>query len=613
MTKYFFKPESVDFIPSLPLIVAIIAISVFSSAALDTSHGFVDRVACSCLTILVSNFWYLVLTGMQCMRFRLHSLWHKIPRRQKKDLDTKKREAVIDDRRAVDDGSDIAQITGQCSVEALLCRTIEFRHGPREVRLFVSRKELWYILYPMSFAVFVLFYCIPIYDLSCMVSLVMGLMTKSSYDEYKRGIYWKRSTGRKVVFVFVTLCGLVCTSSLFVLGSVVARHGVVQHRSPGAGDATTANTTAAATPSPASRDATNMLGTLLHTETLDSGLRRGRANGSSSSSSDRNESETSLQDDIDLMHSVQVAFDAAYSASVQTPNLTQMLLVWSVCWTIPFFLGRTPESIRLPVVLEIMQPSLSCLASVVLCVACIVTPCGWMHRHLLNSPVFVAYVSLVAPAVWCAVYFLIKASRSRTTGHVCCILVLAAYIKLLHLIQARNNQSRAVQQVSVFVGCMCGLYAALMVLFIRMENKSIQMGWDTDQDEDDDRVYMSDGIGMNRGLSDDRQADTRSPRYCIEDVLERVTSDIEATELILSKTNSASVVLTKPVEVVPAPAAISVSVSLGPIVEQNEQFDAESDVEEGDVEHALLPETGAASTPTHLHPVRGKSNDKSSR
>jgi len=49
MSKYCFKPESVDLLPSLPLIVAIIAISVFLSAALDTSHGIVDRVACSCL------------------------------------------------------------------------------------------------------------------------------------------------------------------------------------------------------------------------------------------------------------------------------------------------------------------------------------------------------------------------------------------------------------------------------------------------------------------------------------------------------------------------------------------------------------------------------------
>jgi len=169
---------------------------------------------------------------------------------------------------------------------------------------------------------------------------------------------------------------------------------------------------------------------------------------------------------------------------------------------------------------------------------------------------------------------------------------------------------------------MCGLYAALTVVFIRMENKSIQMGWDTDQDEDDDRVYMSDGIGMNRGLSDDRQTDRRAPRYCIEDVLERVTSDIEATELILSKSNSscaasAGSVLTKPVEVVPPPAATSVP--LTPIVEQNEHFDTESDVEEGDIEHALLPaaaapaEPGAGSAPTHLHPVRAKTNNKTSR
>jgi len=88
---------------------------------------------------------YVTLTGIQCVTFRLECLWNQTQRREKIEQNEKKRGAIVDDRRQVDNSDDIALITGQYSIKTLLCNTVEFRHAPCEVRLFVSRKELWYI------------------------------------------------------------------------------------------------------------------------------------------------------------------------------------------------------------------------------------------------------------------------------------------------------------------------------------------------------------------------------------------------------------------------------------------------------------------------------------
>jgi len=235
-------------------------------------------------------------------------------------------------------------------------------------------------------------------------------------------------------------------------------------------------------------------------------------------------------DPTDIHTNVVMALNTAYTASMQTPNLTQLVFVWAVCSLVPFFLGNTPDSIRLPVLLETTQPAVSCIAALVLFLACSTSTRGWLPGALLANPALIAYICIAPLGVWCAIYFIFKASRSRTTGHVCCTMMVVAYLKLLHVTSLHQKHSHALQQVSIFVGCTCSLYAILIIFFTRMENKCIQMGWDASQDEegDEDDDYMSaDGRGI-------QNSSNTSPRYCIEDVLQRVTQDIKNTEYILS-------------------------------------------------------------------------------
>jgi len=521
--------------PSVPLLLAVTFISVFSTGTLGVSHGFVDRIACSCFTVIASNLWYVVLTGMQCLKFQLQCLCKGSAGRSKQQEQSKKRGAVVDDRGRGDTGDDVVVITGQYSLKTILCHTIEFRHAPREVRLFVSRKELWYTLYPTAFAVFVLFYCLPIYDVSCTVSLVVGLLCKSTYDELKRGAYWKRSTGRTMCFVFATLSGVLCATGLLVLSAVISRHSWGQ---------SSVNATAVATTAAQTRP-DNMIGTLLHGDGMENDFRRaGRLFRGNESSNFTEVVDRTVVEADNIGQDVRDALTTAYTASKQNPNLGQMIVVWAACSYIPFFLGHTPDSIRLPVLLEIIQPSISCMAAVVLFLACATSPHGWYAGHLLRNPSVVAYMCVVPLGVWCAVFFLIRASRAKTTAHVCCILMVAAYVKLLHVMSTFPARGHGLRSVSVFVGCVCGVYTFLTVVFIRMENKCIQMGWDTGQDDDDDldEDYDMDFSASNRPAHDGSQHyDDDGPihaRYCIEDVLQRVTNDIKTTEYILSNPSS---------------------------------------------------------------------------
>ena len=393
------------------------------------------------------------------------------------------------------------------------------------------------------------------YDISCTVSLITGLLSKSTYDEVKRGKHWKRGTGRQVCFALATMCGVVCLSGLFVLGIIVNRQAASVH--------TFANSSASATPLarvPTSNVSVhaqtipeNMLGTLLRNDIsgrVPGANRRAQAN-STNASVAVSSGNMSHQQPQQAGHGQTVSeatssdamsddfaatFTAAYKTSMQSPNIMQMIMLYAICSYVPFFLDRTPDSIRLPVLLEIVQPSVSCIAAVTLFVAS-----AFSHSHsdfvrngFMHSSGLVAYVCLIPTVVWCCIYFVIKAARTKTMSYVCGIFILVVYIKILHTTSTFPVKKHAVQQVSIFVGCMCALYIVFMTIFIRMENKCIQMGWDSRQDDEEDDDDMSyDGAGVN--LNDTHQV---SPRYCIEDVLQRVTQDIKTTEYILSHQNT---------------------------------------------------------------------------
>jgi len=244
-----------------------------------------------------------------------------------------------------------------------------------------------------------------------------------------------------------------------------------------------------------------------------------------------------------------------------------MLMLWSL-YT-PFFLAHIPKSTRLAVLLEIMQPSVTCLSAIGLFLCVLILGNGKDSIiALFESSAFIVYILFIAGSLWIGVYFVMKAFRNKTSSYVCCLLAIVTFFNLVYAVQAGVVNTHTIHSVSVVVGCMCVLYSVLTVTFIRMENKSIQMGWDTDADEEMlDVECLSDSDSSVHGHR-------ITLKYCIEDVLDRVLQDIEATETILTQQSK------------PLPP-----VSLDTVPEQeNLPNFTDSETVESDIEHALLPE-----------------------
>jgi len=187
---------------------------------------------------------------------------------------------------------------------------------------------------------------------------------------------------------------------------------------------------------------------------------------------------------------------------------------------------------------------------------------------LFESSAFIVYILFIAGSLWIGVYFVMKAFRNKTSSYVCCLLAVVTFFNLVYAVQAGGVNTHTIHIVSVFAGCVFVLYTVLTVTFIRMENKSIQMGWDTHADEEMlDLECLSDSDCSMHGHR-------ITPKYCIEDVLDRVSQDIEATETILTQQSK------------PLPP-----VSLDTVPEQENVTNfTDSETVESDIEHALLSE-----------------------
>ena len=206
----------------------------FSSVALPAEQLFAKQIVCCCLSVLVSIAYYITLTALQCLwsrAKRARSLSQNMnrpsaePRSQGAPLcgrgggappsdTTRQRSAFVDDMTSTIGTHDQSCIMQQYTVQSPLLRTIDFDHQMREIRLFVSREELWYTQYPVALACFIMFFCVPMCNIACLLALGIGFLTKNVYDERKRGVCWKRESNRSVLFVMIVLCAVLSVCSL---------------------------------------------------------------------------------------------------------------------------------------------------------------------------------------------------------------------------------------------------------------------------------------------------------------------------------------------------------------------------------------------------------------
>jgi len=165
---------------------------------------------------------------------------------------------------------------------------------------------------------------------------------------------------------------------------------------------------------------------------------------------------------------------------IREPNIAQKMTTWVACFCVPFFLSSIPDSVRLPVVLEILQPSLTCLASVLLCITLFVTQQEKERYHtnqdnvvlaVLSEWVTVVHVFCIPVSIWVSVYLIMKCVRSKTLSVVYCLLICFAVVRTLQVADTVDIGNGDVKKALIFVGCLNILYIIVTINFCRAENK----------------------------------------------------------------------------------------------------------------------------------------------
>jgi len=529
MSKSDYRPHMVRFGMAFGLLGSMSICLGFSSVALQADQLFAKQIVCCCLSILVSNCYYTGLTGLQCLWSRLK---HALKKSHHVDIadsqNSRQRSAFVDNMTSTLGVDSQSTIMDTYTIQSSILRTVDFDHRMREIRLFVSREELWYIQYPVALACFILFLCVPMYNIACVLAMSIGFLFKNIHDESKRGFLWKRDSNRTILFVVMVMSALLSVVSLCPIVTVLNAQLFSQSSllPPSAQQVQTI--------SPASSNGTaNMTSLRINTEPPASTGRRytiqqeGAPPNSIGSLLHNDESEamfltpsnTSVLDDI---------IDVA-ERSFREPNIAQKITTWVACFCVPFSLSTVPDSVRLPVVLEILQPSLSCLAAVLLSITLFVTEqdAQWkngLHHNVIQSVlsewVTVVYIFTIPVCIWVCVFLITKCVRNKTISVVCCVLICFAYLRTLQVANNVHDKNRDVSQTLIFIGFLDAVYIVLTINFCRVENKAIQTGWDAEREED---LYDSDDFESADELQN-------RPRYTIEDVLEHVTSEIENSE-----------------------------------------------------------------------------------
>ena len=413
----------------------------------------------------------------------------------------------MDDRTALRASPDMDLQNTTYTVKSIVCNTIDFTGQTQERRLFISREEIWYILYAISVGVFVFFFCIPVYDVSCSVMLAFGLLVLGCFQECKRDMYWERSGLRRGVFLVMVLSAFVIVITLFILSYTV---NSMQQNS-----IQTAHNASVHAQFNITANNIDYIQLLLHNNDKLLNTKNPNATDFANSTLD-----TIFQE----MMTIYADKNKLHSFLVRIP-------VWMWCFYTPFLLSTLPESARLPVILEISQSSMENICSMV--IFTIVTTCAidWTKFYTRTTIVYI----LMAPFfIWATIYMVLKSSRNKTILYVACILIMFSYLKFAFVIGTSYHvHSKHVVRTFVFLAVSLCIHVICTILFVRSENLAIRSGWDKYDQDDIDSDILSD-------FEDDILRNTEMSSVnslSIDDVLQRVTTDIQYSEKIISKNN----------------------------------------------------------------------------
>jgi len=525
MGKHDYAPRTVHLAGPAILLLGMSACAAASTTVHLKHDNVYNMVACAAASLLLSNLAYAALTCTQwvCAAARAACARPAAATPARPD----RARALADVRADADDDDDntdasgtrnselYASVTTHFTATRLLTQTIDFGRTAPEIKLFVSREEVWRMLYPLALGFVLLFVCVPVYDATCTVCLALGFFAQSTHAELRRGILYKRPTTRRVIFSGVVLCGLLAHSLAFVFVYLAGVRATRAGWEDGRG---------------AVEDLAQFHALLLNA-TGELLLAGAPANGTAGAALHKDAGAAVAA----MLHKdAGAAVRAADDASV-TQYLTwsvnaypqRMWALWLLCACAPPLLRNAPPTVRLPVVLELVQPAASAVALLALCLVSWALDVSVFALLDTQSALGDCYLLASGGGVWFCVFMLCLAVRERCSVHVPCVLVLVAVGKTLAQHWALLH-GRQVYELVVCTAVFLALYLGGALYFCRKENVAVRAGWGRALDAAG--LDSDDEIEMDLDLSD-----SRASVFAIDEVLGDAMQSISESDEVLQQ------------------------------------------------------------------------------
>ena len=500
------------------LIACGLASFVYCMIVVDSNtYNFPEQIIFCCLTVMVSNLYYTAVTGLQyahyCVIWCAKPTSHLETQRHKQN---RKRAAVVDNRSLEETGGGLDLANNSYTVKSVVCQTIDFAGVTQERKLSISREEIWYILYPISLGIFIVFFCLPIYDVSCSLMLAMGFLVLGSFQECRRDMHWERSGMRRGIFLTMVLAGVIMIVTLFILSYTV---NSLQQDAVALVRNTSTNPTFNIT-----ANNIDYIQLLLHN---DEGF---VSNNTTVSMQMSNITRQTLVKDMINRDALVQEMMMIYADHTKLYSFMIRIPVWMWCFYTPFMLNNLPKSTRLPVILEVSQAAMGNICAMI--IMTIVTSCHitWTKFFSVTG---CAYILIVPFFIWMGVYMILQSSRNKTILYVACVLITLSYLKFAYVIgTVYHVHSQHVVRTFVFLAFVLLLHIVFGILFIRSENFAIRLGWDKFDSDEIDSDSLSD---FDEEILLDGEMQRVIP-MSIDDVLNRVTRDIRESENVIHST-----------------------------------------------------------------------------
>lgn len=345
----------------------------------------------------------------------------------------------------------------------MLVHTIDFQHREQEIKLWISREDLWKVMYPVSAGIYIAFLAIPVYDPVCTICFCAGIFSKAIVTEWRRGYYWNRPSARKGLLAAITLLGAVQAILIFICGYMAMlentnqgweRHETWKHEMIGL----VTNATDQTPPVPHLTDENVTDENLLEIILDENGMFKGDA-------------------DRQYVN----WFFHAYPA--------KCWMWWFTCFYAGPLLDSIPGNMRMPVIVEKSQMSTFGIAMAALFVVLGVTRSSAFDFVQIQSAMGDIYLLFGAPCIWACIFCLCHSVREKSSLGLTVPLSIVSLVKSFTMLRA-DFWEKQNAQVFVASSVVSTSYLVSVVYFMRVENVAIRSGWGT---RGNDLEVLSDG------------------------------------------------------------------------------------------------------------------------